>query len=37
MDEYKAKQDAEGAKMDKLRELRLAGEARTTGPTFPKA
>ena len=33
MDEYKAKQKAERAKMAKLRELRLAAEAKAAGET----
>jgi hypothetical protein len=36
MDKYKAKQEAERAKMAKLRELRLAAEAKATGAAKTK-
>jgi hypothetical protein len=36
MDEYRAKQKAERAKMAKLRELRLAAEAKAAGETKAK-
>jgi hypothetical protein len=36
MDEYNAKQEAERAKTVRLRELRLAAEARAAGKPEPK-
>jgi hypothetical protein len=37
MDEYKARQEAERSKMTKLRELRLAAEAKVAGEPKPEA